>query len=70
MQVFIIFETIIFWKIEDFEDQTFLEFQKIEARIDLQLQLHEDRRPRSYKFKLYARERIKWINTRDCIQNT
>ena len=44
MYVFINIEIIIFWKIENLEDQTFLEFQKIEARIDLQLQIPKDQR--------------------------
>ena len=67
MQVFINLKIIIFWKIENLEDQTFLKFQKIEAWIDWQLQLLEDRRPRSSKFNLYLRESIKGVNIRDCI---
>ena len=65
MQVFINFEIIIFWKIEDLEDQkiedledqTFLEFQKIEAQIDLQLQHPKDRRSRNSKFLTYIRKK-------------
>ena len=71
MQVPINIEIIVFWKIEwkieDLEDQAFLEFQKIKARINFQLQLSEDRRLKSFKFKLYLRENIKGVNTRDCI---
>ena len=53
------------WKIK-----TFPEFQKIEAQIDLQLQLFKDRKPQSFKFELYSRASIKGVNIKDCIHNT
>ena len=57
MQVLINFEIIIFWKIEDLEDQTFLEFQNIESQIDLQLQPPKYRISRNSKFLTCIREK-------------